>query len=222
MAASPSTTSRRHRAPRGHGEALRGEILAAARELLAETGDEGAVSVRAVAQRVGVTTPSIYLHFKDKEDLLDAVCADVFESLAAALEEATASETAPLERLAAQGRAYIRFALAKPEHYRLAFMVSGGHRVVDDVLSDRCLGQVLQTISECMAAGIFPPDPRGPLPAGLQLWAAVHGVASLLLTKPWLPWGEVDEVIEQALRTAIAGYLVAARNPGAPFSELSR
>ena len=73
-----STSSRRHRARRGQGEALRGEILAAARELLAETGNQEAVSVRAVAERVGITTPSIYLHFKDKDDLLDAVCADVF------------------------------------------------------------------------------------------------------------------------------------------------
>ena len=88
MSVSPSSSSRRHRARRGQGEALRGEILAAARELLAETGNQEAVSVRAVAERVGITTPSIYLHFKDKDDLLDAVCAEVFGALAVAMEEA--------------------------------------------------------------------------------------------------------------------------------------
>ena len=61
--------------------------------------------MRAVAERVGVTTPSIYLHFKDKDDLLDAVCTEVFEALGVALGEATAQGGSPLERLMAQGRA---------------------------------------------------------------------------------------------------------------------
>ena len=125
MSVTASTSSRRHRAARGQGEALRGEILAAARDLLAETGNQDAVSVRAVAERVGVTTPSIYLHFKDKDDLLDAVCAEVFEALGVALGEAAALDGTPVERLMAEGRAYVRFALDKPEHYRLAFMISG-------------------------------------------------------------------------------------------------
>ncbi len=103
MSVTASTSSRRHRAARGQGEALRGEILAAARDLLAETGNQDAVSVRAVAERVGVTTPSIYLHFKDKDDLLDAVCAEVFEALGVALGEAAALDGTPVERLMAAG-----------------------------------------------------------------------------------------------------------------------
>jgi len=66
---------RRRRAPRGSGDQLRDEILGAATDLLLETGDEKAVSIRSVSQRVGVTSPSIYLHFADKDALLDAVCA---------------------------------------------------------------------------------------------------------------------------------------------------
>src|SRR5690349_6027368 len=72
---------RRRRAPRGSGEQLRDEILDAATELLLETGHAKAVSIRSVAQRVGVTPPSIYLHFADKDALLDAVCARYFEKL---------------------------------------------------------------------------------------------------------------------------------------------
>jgi AcrR family transcriptional regulator len=206
-----STSSRRHRARRGQGEALRGEILAAARELLAETGNQEAVSVRAVAERVGVTTPSIYLHFKDKDDLLDAVCADVFGILALAMEEASAAASSPLERLLAQGRAYVGFARAKPEHYRLAFMVGSEGKSVDQVLGSTCFGLLLQTVEDCMQANIFPPDQRGPVPTGLQLWATVHGLASLIITKPWLPWGEIDDLVEQSLRVAVAGCALAGR-----------
>ena len=74
-------STRRRRAPRGSGEQLRDEILTAATDLLIETGDEKAVSIRSVAQRVGVTPPSIYLHFADKTALLDAVCCQYFEKL---------------------------------------------------------------------------------------------------------------------------------------------
>ena len=60
---------------------MREEILDATTELLLETGHAKAVSIRSVAQRVGVTPPSIYLHFADKDALLDAVCARYFEKL---------------------------------------------------------------------------------------------------------------------------------------------
>lgn len=55
-------------------------------ELLLETGQAKAVSIRSVAQRVGVTSPSIYLHIADKDALLDAVCARYFEKLDAEMQ----------------------------------------------------------------------------------------------------------------------------------------
>ena len=69
-ASSIPTASRRTRARRGEGERLREEILDAAERLLIETGNRDAVSIRAVAEAVGVTPPSIYLHFADKTELL--------------------------------------------------------------------------------------------------------------------------------------------------------
>jgi AcrR family transcriptional regulator len=63
---------RRPRARRGSGDRLRDDILDAATELLLETAHARAVSIRSVAQRVGITLPSIYLHFEDKNALLDA------------------------------------------------------------------------------------------------------------------------------------------------------
>jgi AcrR family transcriptional regulator len=219
MSVAPSTSSRRHRAARGQGEALRGEILAAARDLLAETGNQEAVSVRAVAERVGVTTPSIYLHFKDKDDLLDAVCAEVFEALGVAMAEAAAQGASPLERLMAQGRAYVHFALDKPEHYRLAFMIPGEPRNVDGVLSNNCFTQLLDTVQECIDAGIFPAAP-GAMRLGLDLWSAAHGLASLLMHKPWFPWGDVDEAVERALRLSVAGCSLTDRLAGVPLDEL--
>src|SRR5262245_26455064 len=89
------STDGRHRARRGEGDRLRGEILAAAEALLVETANESAVSIRAIADRVGVTPPSIYRHFADKDALLQEVCREVFLRLDDTLEKAASAATDP-------------------------------------------------------------------------------------------------------------------------------
>ena len=84
----PTARPPRARARRGDGERLRAEILAATERLLIQTGDQEAVSIRAIADAVGVTPPSIYLHFADKTELLFAVCEKHFEVLDRQLEDA--------------------------------------------------------------------------------------------------------------------------------------
>src|SRR5277367_5411592 len=113
---------RRRRAPRGSGILLRDEILDAATELLLETGHAKAMSIRSVAERVGVTPPSIYLHFQDKDTLLDAVCARYFEKLDEEMQRVSAVQSSTVEVLRAQGLAYVRFATENPELYRIATM----------------------------------------------------------------------------------------------------
>src|SRR5437588_8714201 len=113
---------RRVRAPRGSGDRLREEILDAATGLLLETGHARSVSIRSVAQRVGVTPPSIYLHFSDKEALMDAVCARRLAKLDREMLQVTAEHASPVRALRAQGLAYVRFAIENPELYRIATM----------------------------------------------------------------------------------------------------
>ena len=123
MVADPATeTLRRRRAPRGSGDLLRDEILDAATELLLDIGHAKAVSIRSVAERVGVTPPSIYLHFQDKDALLDAVCARYFEKLDEEMQRVSASQSSTVDVLRAQGLAYVRFAIENPELYRIATM----------------------------------------------------------------------------------------------------
>ncbi len=205
MSAAPAT--KRRRASRGSGEQLRAEIIAAAKELLAESGSSGAVSIRGVADAVGVTSPSIYLHFADKDELIAAVVVDVFAELDAAMVAAGDLEDEPLARLRAFGLAYVKFAVAHPEHYRVATMErcidNAEGSQVDQVLQDSAFAHFMETVVGCMDAGIF--TPGDPLPVTLQLWSAAHGIASLMIAKPYLPWGDVESAADPILCAAALG-----------------
>ena len=121
--ATPSAPApHRSRARRGQGELLHDEILDAAEALLVTTGDEDSVSIRAIAQAVGVTPPSIYLHFPDKETLLFAVCARQFDRFDEVMAAAAVPATDPVDELRRRGEAYVRFGLEHPEAYRIMFM----------------------------------------------------------------------------------------------------
>src|SRR4029450_13818852 len=89
----------RPRSRRGEGDTLRADLLAATERLMIETGSAEAVSIRAIADAVGVTPPSIYLHFPDKDSLILAVCERHFEAFDAVIEEAGRSTAGPVESL---------------------------------------------------------------------------------------------------------------------------
>ncbi|MGH2703974.1 MAG: TetR/AcrR family transcriptional regulator [Actinomycetota bacterium] len=199
--------TRRQRARRGQGERLREEILEATERLLISTGDAEAVSIRAVAEAVGVTPPSIYLHFVDKDELLFAVCERHFARLDRLAEEAGAGSGDPLESLRLRGRAYIRFGLEHPEQYRILFMGKPA-RVPEGFAEERlrrsaAFDHVVQAVQRCVDAGSIRPE--DPVLVAIGLWAAVHGMTSLLISKPDFPWPERDLLIDHLLAVQIEG-----------------
>lgn len=208
MTASPVDLPRRRRAPRGAGDQLHDEILDAATELLLETGHAKAVSIRSVAQRVGITPPSIYLHFADKDALMDAVCARYFESLDEEMQRAAAGCTTTLDVLRAQGLAYVRFALQTPELYRIATMGEGrAGSDVDVTLASSAFVHMRAGVQAMMDEGIYAQGDATRV--ALELWSAAHGVAALLIAKPYLPWGDVEEFTDRVLRAVCCGQIVS-------------
>ena len=193
-----STTDARPRARRGEGERLRGEILAAAEELLIETADESAVSIRAIADRVGVTAPSIYRHFPDKDTLILSVVESVFGRLDEALETAAAGAEDPFDEITRKGRAYVTFGLAHPEHYRLLFMCKDDRKKDHDldgpaVAGASAFNHLQETVERMLALaapGVERPDP---FTMTCAIWSGVHGITSLRISMPAFPWPTVDE-----------------------------
>jgi AcrR family transcriptional regulator len=202
-----TTVGRRQRSQRGSGEQLRVEIVAAAKKLLAAAASIDDVSIRAVADAVGVTPPSIYLHFADKTELGAAVVADVFTELDEAMVSAAVDADGPMGRLLAHGLAYVRFALEHPEHYRIAMMDPCPCPDVDEVLASGAFVHFGATVQECIDAGVFVADDA--VPITLDLWAAAHGIAALMIAKPFMPWGDRDAAAERMLCAAALGHAAA-------------
>ena len=199
--------ARRRRAPRGQGERLREEILEAAQRLLLQTGDQEAVSIRAVADAVGVTPPSIYLHFADKLELIFAICEKHFTELDRVLQEAASGTEDPVESLRRRGRAYVQFGLDHPEEYRILFMTRPAASPPDwqaeRLLDSASFHHLVETVQSALDAGAIRPAPA-PLVA-FGLWAGVHGLTSLFVAKPKMFAEEREVLIDYVLDTLIAG-----------------
>jgi AcrR family transcriptional regulator len=192
-----STVKRRSRSRRGEGETLRADLLAATERLMIETGRAEAVSIRAIADAVGVTPPSIYLHFPDKDSLILAVCERHFETFDSVIERAGRSTEDPAESLRRRGQAYVRFGLENPEPYRILFMTrndSAQQRNVVVGAGARAFQHLVDAVQRCIDAGAF--RPVDPVLAATGVWAAVHGVTSLLISLPGFPWPDIETLVD--------------------------
>jgi AcrR family transcriptional regulator len=158
-----------------HGD-LRRALIDGAVQTIARRGI-GALNLRQLAARVGVTSGAPYHHFANREDLLAAIADDGFRRLEAGL--IAAREAAPTEagaRLEALGEAYVRFAVAHPGHFRVMFhgdaMASGPAEA-----GLRSFELLRSAVLECQATGAAPA--ADPAPLVLTAWSAMHGFATL-------------------------------------------
>lgn len=206
-----STARRRGRPPRAAAAAedARTRILEAARELFVQRGYEG-VSMRAVAERAGCATGTLYTAFPSKRALLRRVWEAAFEDLDAALTAAIAGAAGPLDRLRALLVAQVEFWRAHPDPFRAIFLIEDQVSAPDDryfVDSSPAAGRILALTLEAITAA----QASGELAAGdpgemLEVFfAGVHGAASLLITVPEFPWSDPDALASRMVETLLRG-----------------
>lgn len=210
---STRTASPRRRLRRGEGALLRTEVLDAVDRLLLAGADEAEVSVRCIAAEVGVSPPAIYRHFHDKASVLFAVCERHFVALDDAMVTAEAAAADPLDALRARGQAYARFGLSNPQHYRILFMGRPGAAPHDwsaeRLAASAAFAHQVDAVQRCIDAGALASD-ADPRLLAIGLWAAIHGVVSLAISKPDFPWPPLDVLVDHVLDTSGAGLVARA------------
>jgi AcrR family transcriptional regulator len=187
-----------------HKEDLRQQILDAAREIFVANGYDD-LSMRRIADRIGYSPTAIYLHFKDKAGLVQALCDETFAGLNKRLESLAKKHADPLDYLDAGLRAYIDHGLKNPSHYHVVFVA--GPRAVDYQYEGSTGQRAFQFLSGCVAACMAAGRIRkGDAEVTAQtLWMAVHGLVALLISDKSFPFASRQKLIDQLMGTLIAG-----------------
>lgn len=162
-----------------HGN-LRRSLLDEALVTIREEG-VGAVTLREIGARLGVSRTALYRHFADKRALLEAVATEGFRMLRQQLLEAWGAGRDPAA-FDAMGRAYVRFAIDNPAHYRVMF---GGYLATKEegaTLSQEAAG-AFGSLVDALAVLQRRSFVRGDdlLLMARFVWAVVHGVALLCI-----------------------------------------
>jgi AcrR family transcriptional regulator len=186
------------RKAKGYGHMRRAEILKAAERIFVAEGYEGA-TIRKIADEVGVSSTCLYMHFRDKDQMLLEICTAALEELLELNREIAGLPLSPVERVRMLLRAYIQFALRNPNAYRLIFCspMSAGpaqKAAAAHELGSECAERFEGIVREIAAEGrLKAGDPQTVYRA---LWAACHGLVALMITKPSFDWAPADEMAQ--------------------------
>lgn len=168
----------RHAYHHGH---LRQALVDQAVRTIREKGVE-ALTLREAGARLGVSRTALYRHFADKQSLLAAVATEGFRAFREALAAAWEGQGRGRVGLQAMGRAYVRFALASPSHYRVMFGSFLAHAKCDPdltVVAESAFRVLVDAITELQANGLVREGRADEL--AVFVWSSVHGLAMLAI-----------------------------------------
>jgi AcrR family transcriptional regulator len=204
-----TTIARRKRNARGQGTRLTEEIVSGALSIIEREGDDEAVTLRAVAREIGIAAPSIYAHFQDRDAIVVAAVARVFDQLAHAILEAVeGAGDDPAERLIAGCEAYVAFGLGRPARYRVLFSEQrlankdyckpvafgpDGRPVLE--FGAESFALLVEALAACVAADKS--TSTDVVADSTAIWVAMHGTVSLQVALPGFPWPEPDSFVRQ-------------------------
>jgi AcrR family transcriptional regulator len=194
-------------------EALRTKILDAASSLIVEEGYEN-LSIRRIAERIEYSPATIYLYFKDKAQLVAAICEEAFAEMLETIGKARESTADALEGLRRGLRAYIDFGIHHPSHYLIVFGMPGPGQQQNTIcegptdLGMQTFDLLRQGIQACIDGGAIPPSDIET--ASRVTWMTIHGITSMTIMElaekcPDFPSLDREQLIESALDIVIAG-----------------
>jgi len=160
-------------------EEMRERILETARRLFLEKGFEH-TSLRNIAEAIEYSPATIYLYFKDKNELFHALHIEGFKMMLEYMQP-LAEIADPFDRLVELSHTYIRFARENPEFYDLMFIMTAPMDALDSeekwAMGDQTFGFVVNLVEQCQQAGRF--QGKDAYQFAFYCWASVHGLVSL-------------------------------------------
>jgi len=169
---------------------LRAKIAEAAQELYLREGIEG-VSMRKIAEMVGVSAPAIYRHYQNKDELLNEIVVEGLKVLESYLQPALDAPNA-YERLLRLTERYLEFALEQPKFFDFAFLTPSREiqHFADEVARPMwtIFRMAIEQISTCMEDGLLAKGDA--LETAIVIWAEVHGLVTLYRTGRFGPQPE--------------------------------
>ncbi len=195
--------------PYHHGD-LRSALLQEANVMLRESGIDG-LSLRQLAERVGVSRMAPYHHFRDKHDLLCALATEGFRELDKLIEQATPDSAAKAPDLQATlarfVRDYLRFAIDNPDRYELMFgrpiWKSANPSAELKETAFACFRHYAERISALLGQQRLPKGSK-PLRLAQASWATLHGLCRLMIDGIYVNQTDMEEVSHEAVRLMLA------------------
>ena len=176
-------------------------ILQTAMKLFLDKGFNN-ITIRNIAEKIEYSPATIYLYFKNKDEILYTLRREGFEKLYE-LQKTSLNINDPLKRLLKQGEAYISFALENPEYYDLMFMMRGPVKTIKETnfcdIGLKSYELLKNNVKECMTQGLFPRMDVDIV--AFSLWSYVHGIASLIIRSRGIifPEEQVNNMIKGSL-----------------------
>jgi AcrR family transcriptional regulator len=175
----PSPTSR----PANRRE----QILNQSLRLFIEHGIQN-VSTRKIAQAVGISQPSLYAHFKSRDEIAIELSERAFAQLSDRMTNAAEVQGTPYERLYRMGQEYVAFGLEHSAAYRVAFMLERASLGAEGHEAIHKTGMLGFEILHDLFKEIRGSDDEETAALTQSAWASMHGLVSLLLARADFPW----------------------------------
>jgi AcrR family transcriptional regulator len=172
------------------------------------------ISLRSLAAEAGCSRMTPYRYFKNKAEILAAVRESEYRRMAELLEQTAASESDPGKRLAALAASYLRFAMDRPDAYRVMYEIKhkDEQRYPELVKQmKRTQAPMISTVKEAIKAGSIAGDPAN---ITCILWAGLHGLISLHLSDKLYMGRDIEELAEVMVRSL--GRAIATRPSAQP------
>lgn len=177
----------------------------AARELFVAEGYQS-VSMRKIADKISYSPTTIYLYFKDKNDLMYQICEETFARLAQNIKAIQQLSDNPLEKLRSGMREYVHFGLKHPSQYEIVFITPLPITVEKEFSATNgsiAFDTMRDVVAECVAEKLLKDKDIELI--SQTLWAGIHGVTSLLIQHGGFPFVERNKLIDNLVDTLIAG-----------------